>query len=111
MDVKKLDPRDGNERIKWHLRLYIAGQTARSAAAMTNLKRICETHLAGRYDIEVIDLSENPKVAAADQILAVPTAVRKLPEPIRKVTGNLSDEQRVLDGLQIEPATVQDEMS
>lgn len=81
----------------------MAGQTARSEAALTNLKRICDTHLAGRYDIEIIDLIENPKLAAGDHILAVPTLVRKLPEPIRKVIGDLSNEERVLIGLDIRP--------
>ena len=104
MNAKKLEDHAGREQQpEWHLRLYVAGQTSRAAAALDNLKRICETHLAGRYDIEVIDLLENPKLAAGDQILAVPTLVRKLPEPIRKVIGDLSDEERVLIGLDIRP--------
>jgi circadian clock protein KaiB len=102
MSVNELDGRS-DPQIQWHLRLYVAGQTPRSAAALANLKRICETHLAGQYDIEVIDLAENPTLAASDQILAVPTLVRKLPAPIRKVIGDLSDEQKVLVGLQIQP--------
>jgi circadian clock protein KaiB len=74
---------------EWQLRLYVAGQTPRSMAALANLKRVCETHLAGRYQIEVVDLLVNPRLAAGDQILAVPTLVRKVPEPIRKIIGDL----------------------
>jgi circadian clock protein KaiB len=86
----------------FQLRLYIAGQTARSLAAFANLQRICETHLAGKYFIEVIDLTKTPKLAAGDQILAVPTLVRRLPEPIKKIIGDLSNEQRVLVGLDLQ---------
>lgn len=86
------------------LRLYIAGQTPRSIAAFSNLKRICEEHLAGRYRIEVIDLVQNPQLAAGDQILAVPTLVRRLPEPVRKIIGDLSNADRVLVGLDIRAA-------
>jgi circadian clock protein KaiB len=85
------------------LRLYIAGQTPRSTAAFANLKRICEAHLAGRYRIEVIDLIQSPQLAQGDQILAVPTLVRRLPEPIRKIIGDLSNTERVLVGLDIRP--------
>jgi circadian clock protein KaiB len=88
---------------EWQLRLYVAGQTAKSTAALDNLKRMCETHLAGRYTIEVIDLLLNPRLAAGDQILAVPTLVRKFPEPIRKIIGDLSNEERVLVGLDVQP--------
>ena len=88
---------------EWQLRLYVAGQTAKSAAAFENLKRVCETHLAGRYTIEVVDLLVNPRLAAGDQILAVPTLVRKFPEPIRKIIGDLSNEARVLVGLDVQP--------
>jgi circadian clock protein KaiB len=88
---------------EWELRLYVAGQTPRSLAALSNLQRLCESHLAGRYTIEVIDLLQNPKLAAGDQILAVPTLVRKLPEPIKKIIGNLSDEGKVLVGLDLLP--------
>lgn len=88
---------------KCELRLYVAGQTAKSLAAFANLKRICETHLAGQYSIEVIDLTKNPALAAGDQILAVPTLVRRLPEPIRKIIGDLSNEERVLVGLDVQP--------
>jgi len=90
-------------KAEFQLRLYVAGQTPKSAAALNILKRICETHLAGRYEIEVIDLLVNPKLAAGDQILAVPTLVRKLPEPIRKIIGDLSNEERVLVGLDVQP--------
>jgi circadian clock protein KaiB len=90
-------------KAEWQLRLYIAGQTAKSITALANLKRLCETHLAGRYEIEVIDLIENPKLAAGDQILAVPTLVRKLPPPLKKIIGDLSNEERVLVGLDMKP--------
>ena len=91
------------EVAEWQLRLYVAGQTAKSIAALENLKRVCETHLAGRYSIEVVDLLVNPRLAAGDQILAVPTLVRKFPEPIRKIIGDLSNEERVLVGLDVQP--------
>ena len=91
------------EVAEWQLRLYVAGQTAKSMAALDNLKRVCETHLAGRYTIEVVDLLVNPRLAAGDQILAVPTLVRKFPEPIRKIIGDLSNEERVLVGLDVLP--------
>ena len=87
------------------LRLYIAGQTPRSIAAFANLKKICEEHLAGRYRIEVIDLVQNPQLAAGDQILAVPTLVRRLPEPVRRIIGDLSNADRVLVGLDVRPAS------
>jgi circadian clock protein KaiB len=86
---------------EWELRLYIAGETPRAIAAFENLKNICEEHLAGRYHIEVIDLVKNPQLARGDQILAVPTLVRKLPPPIRKIIGDLSNTERVLVGLDI----------
>ena len=88
----------------WELRLYVAGQTPKSLAAFANLKKICEEHLAGRYKIQVIDLLENPKLAKGDQILAIPTLVRKLPEPVRKIIGDLSNTERVLIGLDLRPA-------
>ena len=87
----------------FQLRLYIAGQTAKSVAAFANLHRICETHLAGQYYIEVIDLTKTPQLAASDQILAIPTLVRRLPEPIKKIIGDLSNEERVLVGLDVTP--------
>jgi circadian clock protein KaiB len=87
----------------WNLRLYVAGQTPRSLTAFKNLKDICEAHLKGKYHIEVIDLMENPTLARGDQILAIPTLVRKLPQPIRKIIGDLSNTERVLVGLDIQP--------
>ena len=88
----------------YDLRLYIAGQTPKSVAAFANLKRLCEEHLPGRYRIEVIDLLDNPQLAAGDQIVAIPTLVRKLPEPLRRVVGDLRDTERALVGLQLRPA-------
>ena len=88
----------------WQLRLYVAGQTPRSVAAFANLKKICEEHLAGRYNIEVVDLVKHPQLAAGDQILAIPTLVRKLPQPLRKIVGDLRDTERALVGLQLRPA-------
>ncbi len=88
----------------WQLRLYVAGQTPKSVAAFANLKRICELHLAGKYRIEIVDLLENPKLAAGDQILAIPTLVRKLPPPIKKIIGDLSNELNVLVGLDVRAA-------
>jgi len=85
----------------WRLRLYVAGQTPKSLAAFANLKRICETHLKGRYRIEVIDLVERPQLSKGDQILAIPTLVRKLPQPMRKIIGDLSDTENVLVGLDL----------
>ncbi len=85
------------------LRLYVAGQTPKSMTAFANLKNICEEHLAGRYQIEVVDLLENPQLASGDQILAIPTLVRKLPEPVRKIIGDLSNTERVLIGLDLLP--------
>jgi circadian clock protein KaiB len=87
----------------YELRLYVAGQTPKSLAAFDNLKHICETHLAGQYRIEVIDLLKTPQLAAGDQILAIPTLVRRLPEPIKKIIGDLSNEERVLVGLDVQP--------
>ncbi|MGE5464736.1 MAG: circadian clock protein KaiB [Syntrophothermus sp.] len=86
---------------EWELRLYVAGQTPKSLAAFSNLKKICEDHLAGEYHIEVIDLLKNPQLASGDQILAIPTLVRKLPEPIKKIIGDLSNTERVLVGLDL----------
>jgi len=89
------------EADRFMLRLYVAGQTPKSLAAFANLRKICETHLAGRYEIEVIDLLERPQLARGDEIVAIPTLVRKLPQPITKVIGDLSDTERVLVGLQL----------
>ena len=94
---------DDNQDI-WELRLYIAGQTPKSITAFNNLKRICEQYLAGRYRIEVIDLLQNPKLARDEQIVAIPTLIRNLPEPIRKIIGDLSDTERALVGLQLRRA-------
>ena len=88
----------------WQLRLYIAGRTQRSSAALANLERLCEEHLAGQYSIEVIDLLRNPTLARGDQILALPTLVRKLPPPVKKIIGDLSNEERLLVGLDLRPA-------
>ncbi len=90
----------------WNLRLYVAGQTPKSLAAFTNLKRICEEHLAGRYQINVIDLLENPQLAEGDQIMAIPTVVRHLPPPVKKLIGDLADTERVLIGLDLRPREV-----
>lgn len=95
--------RKTDAEFEWELRLYVAGQTARSVAALNNLRQLCETHLKGRYHIEVIDLLVNPQLSREDQILAVPTLVRKLPEPMRKIIGDLSSTERVLVGLQLRP--------
>lgn len=88
----------------WLLRLYVAGQTPRSLTAFANLKRLCEEHMAGRYQIEVIDLLKNPQLAAGDEIVAIPTLVRRLPSPVRKIIGDLSNAERVLVGLDLRPA-------
>lgn len=88
---------------QFNLRLYVAGQTPKSLAAIANLTRLCETHLAGRYAVEVIDLVEKPELAVADQILAIPTLVRRLPPPLKRIIGDLSRTDRVLVGLEIEP--------
>ena len=87
----------------WNLRLYVAGQTPKSIEAFANLKKICETHLKHKYSIEIIDLAENPELAKNDQILAIPTLVRKLPEPVKKIIGTLANEEKVLVGLEINP--------
>ncbi len=95
-----LDPGEG-PRAEWTLKLYVAGSTTRSVIALENLRRICEEHLEGRYTIEVIDLSLHPELAQSNQILALPTLVRELPSPIRKIIGDLSDTERVLVGLDV----------
>ena len=96
------DPNTSDQQ-KWMLRLYVAGQTPKSVTAFANLKKICEEHLQGSYKIEVIDLLVNPALAKDDQILALPTLVRKLPEPVKKIIGDLSNTERVLVGLDIRP--------
>jgi circadian clock protein KaiB len=88
----------------WNLRLYVAGQSAKCLAAVRNLNKFCEQHLAGRYRIEVVDLLENPRLARDDQILAIPTLVRKVPEPLRKIVGDLSNAERMLVGFDLRPA-------
>jgi circadian clock protein KaiB len=92
---------DAPDSGSWQLRLYVAGQTANCLRAFANLKRICEENLAGHYQIEVVDLLQNPRLAAGDEILAIPTLVRKLPTPVRKIIGDLSNTERVLVGLQL----------
>lgn len=93
---------------KWRLRLYVAGNTPNSIAAFGNLKEICENHMGGKYEIELIDLLRNPQLAAGDQIIAVPTLVRRLPHPVKKIIGDLSNRERVLVGLELKPATFAD---
>jgi len=100
--VKKAKAKEKAER--WELRLYVAGNTQKSVAAISNLKKYCEEHLKNRYTLEVIDLLVQPQLAAGDQILAIPTLVRKVPVPIRKIIGDLSNEEKVLVGLDIRPA-------
>ena len=91
------------EPAEWELRLYVAGQTTRSMAALNNIRQLCEEHLQGRYRIEIVDLQANPSLAREDEILAVPTLVRKLPPPLRKIIGDLSDTEKVLVGLSMRP--------
>jgi circadian clock protein KaiB len=93
--------------VKYELRLYIAGNTPKSATALSNLKKYCEEYLEGQYKIEVIDLLLQPQLAEGDQIFAIPTLVRKVPKPIRKIIGDLSNEEKVLVGLDIRPVTIQ----
>ena len=92
-------------RDRYRLRLYVAGQTPKSISAFTNLKRICDEHLEGRYELEIVDLLERPQLARGDQILAIPTLVRRLPAPVKKIIGDLSDTERVLVGLDLRPAS------
>lgn len=102
--TKKASAAPGPKK-RYDLRLYVAGRTPRAVAAYDNLKKICEEHMPGLYRIEVVDLLENPQLAAGDQILAVPTLVRKLPQPVRKIIGDLSNTERVLVGLDLRPRT------
>jgi len=95
--------RVGRPKVAWNLRLYVAGQTPRCLQAFANLKKLCDEHLPGVYHIEVIDLVQNPKLAQGDQILAIPTLVRRLPTPVRKIIGDLSNTERVLVGLDLRP--------
>ncbi len=108
VELSKQDGRSAPDSEVWNLRLYVAGQTPRSVAAFANLKKLCEDHLAGRYNIEVVDLVKHPQLAAGDQIVAIPTLVRKLPEPLRKIVGDLRDAERALVGLQLRPANSAD---
>jgi circadian clock protein KaiB len=103
MDIQT-EPQNVDAEEKWELRLYTAGQTPKSLTAFANLKTLCEKHLKGRYTIEVIDLTRNPQLAAGDQIVAIPTLVRRLPEPLRRIVGDLRDTERTLVGLQLRPA-------
>lgn len=103
MRVERGEGRRERTRAEWELRLYIAGRTPKCVAAFENLRKICEENLEGRYRIEVIDLLEDPQLARGDQILAIPTLVRKLPTPVKKIIGNLSNEERVLVGLDLRP--------
>jgi len=107
-DISEQKSRHQPDADVWNLRLYVAGQTPRSIAAFANLKRLCEEHLSGRYNIEVVDLVKHAQLAAVDQIVAIPTLVRKLPEPLRKIVGDLRDTERALVGLQVRPATPPD---
>jgi len=95
---------DNSDSARWDLRLYVAGQTPKSLAAFANLRKLCEEHVAGRYRIEIIDLLEHPQLAAGDQILAIPTLVRQLPTPLKKIIGDLSNTERVLVGLDLRRA-------
>jgi circadian clock protein KaiB len=101
-----MSARNGKRKVKksagfWNLRLYIAGESSRSTAAMSNLQKICDDHLAGKYRVEVVDLLKNPQLAAGDQIVAVPTLVRRLPPPLKKIIGDLSNSRQVIVGLDL----------
>ena len=98
--------RVGEESETWHLRLYVAGVSPKSIEAFANVQQLCETHLHDRYEIEIVDLLENPRLARGDEIVAIPTLVRQLPAPMRKIIGDLSDTERVLVGLQLRPVSV-----
>lgn len=101
---RETKPTAGRQPKLWQLRLYVAGQTPKCLSAFANLKKLCKEHLAGEYEIEIVDLLERPQLAKGDQILAIPTLVRKLPEPVRKIIGDLSNTERVLVGLDLRPA-------
>jgi len=101
-DVATTMPDSGSE--SWELRLYIAGESAKSTAAVENLRKMCDEHLPGRYKIELVDLLKQPQLAKGDQIVAIPTLVRKLPNPVRKIIGDLSNTEKALVGLQLRPA-------
>jgi len=103
MDAKGVEMTETDTSV-WELRLYVAGETEKSKTALANLQAICDEHLPGRYQVEVVDLLKNPQLAKGDQIIALPTLVRKLPNPVRKIIGDLSNTERTLVGLQIRPA-------
>lgn len=103
MTVDSVEPVDAAVEDFWRLRLYVAGQSPKSLQALSNLQRLCEAHMEQRYEIEVVDLIEHPRLAAGDEIIAIPTLVRRLPSPMRKIIGDLSDTDRVLVGLQLLP--------
>jgi circadian clock protein KaiB len=103
--IESMPERDRGPNETWELRLYVAGPSTKSLAAFANLKRLCEEHVPGRYTIEVVDLLEKPQLAAGEQIVAIPTLVRKLPQPIRKIVGDLSNTERTLVGLQLRART------
>jgi circadian clock protein KaiB len=106
MTVHSLDaPTLTDTQEDWQLRLYVAGPSPKSLKALANLKALCEEHLAGRHEIEIIDLVDQPKLARSDDILAIPTLVRRVPAPLRKVIGDLSDTERVLVGLRVQPTS------
>lgn len=104
MTSRNARKKDDSSKAEWDLRLYVAGQSRKSLTALSNLKRLCELHLPGRYHIEVVDLLESPQLAAGDQILAIPTLVRKLPAPMKKIIGDFSNEERALVGLDLRPS-------
>jgi len=100
---KVSQPKQQPARAEWELRLYVAGKSAKSVSALANLKKLCEEHLPGQYNIEIVDLIKHPQLAAGDQIVAIPTLVRKLPSPMRRIIGDLSDTDRAIVGLQLRP--------
>jgi circadian clock protein KaiB len=102
--AKSRDRAETPKSIPWELRLYVAGRSPKSLTAFANLKKICDEYLPGQYSIEVIDLLKNPQLAAGDEIVAIPTLVRKLPQPLRKIVGDLSNTERTLIGLQLRPS-------
>jgi len=104
MSIRNGRKKERPAKVEWDLRLYVAGQSRKSLTALTNLKRLCEEHLPGRYHIEVVDLLQTPQLAAGDQILAIPTLVRKLPSPMKKIIGDFSNEERALVGLDVRPS-------
>jgi circadian clock protein KaiB len=109
--MPRKQPRRARKPKEWILKLYVAGRSARAEAALRNLEAICEEHLSGRYEIEVIDLLKHPQLARGDQIVAVPTLVRRLPQPIKRIIGDLSNADRVLIGLDLRPRTRSTRMS